>query len=60
MKQFIDKYAEDCSEKMALKMIHNKLHKIIKDKDRTEKDLMDFYVMLCDFFETAGINRPNV
>lgn len=59
MKAFFNKYADTDSEKMALKMIHKKLHKIIEDEKRTKEDIIDLYRMICDFAESAGIDLPD-
>ena len=60
MKAFFNKYADSYGEKMALKMIHKKLHKIIKDEKRAKEDIVDLYRMICDFAEAAGIELPDV
>lgn len=62
MEAFFAKYAKEGGEKMGLKMIHKKLHKVIENYDegssQSEKDVIELYVMLRDFAECAEIHLP--
>lgn len=61
MEAFFKKYADECGEEIALKMIYNKAKEIVKHSEADEpyeKDIGTLYEMVCDFAEAAKIQLP--
>ncbi|HXP52123.1 MAG TPA: hypothetical protein VN922_19360 [Bacteroidia bacterium] len=61
MKDFIEKYLEEATEEVALKLIHAKLHKILLNYNKSEgctKDMLNFHAMVEDFLKAKGCELP--
>lgn len=61
MKKFFEKYMHVLTEKLALKMIHSKLHKVLKEYKEGEsytKELLEIHCMIEDLLESKGVEIP--
>lgn len=62
MSEFWDKHQSEITEKMALKLIHSKLHRVLKEYKENKSyvvDLLNIHCMVEDLLKAKGADLPH-